>query len=178
VAGSAKAGPAADASAALKGMDFTIVAPPTDGSVVAPATPPKRTTIRYPEGSQRMALELARHLTAGAEVVDDKTIHDFTMVITIGADYAGTTAAARPLDEATALPTSTTLATGSTASAAGAKAGAAAKAPVPTSVAPGGSPSSTGSSTTSSTEQVLGGGPDAAQVGVVPGKPPAGVSCG
>jgi LCP family protein required for cell wall assembly len=168
VAGSTKPGSAADASAALKSMEFNIVAPPTDGSVTAPATPPKRTAIRYPEGSQRLATEIARHLTAGADVVEDKTIHDFTLVLTVGADYAGTTATPRPAEEATALPTSTAVPGATSTTLAGSKAnGAAAKT----------SPSTTSasSSTTTSTEMILGG-TDA--IGIVPGKPPAGVTCG
>jgi LCP family protein required for cell wall assembly len=154
VAGMGKVPTATDAATALQGMGFNVVSPPTDGSVVAPSTPPKRTTIRYPEGSQRLALEVARHLTSGADVVEDRAIHDFTLVLTVGSDYSGTTATARPLDQATALPT-TSLPPGVTAK----------------------STTSTTSSTTTSTEQILGGGPDAPVIGVVPGKPPAGVTC-
>jgi LCP family protein required for cell wall assembly len=166
VAGSGKVANATDASTALAAMGYDMVAPPTDGSVVAPTTPPKRTTIRYPEGSQGLALELARHLTAGADVVLDKNIFDFTLVVTIGADYRGTTTTARPLDQATALPTSTTVPTG-------AGAGAATKA-----TTKGAASSSSVTTAPPSTEQILGGGPDATPIGVVPGKPPPGVTCG
>jgi LCP family protein required for cell wall assembly len=163
VAGSGKLANATDASTALQAMGYNVVAPPADGSVVAPTTPPKRTTIRYPEGAENLALDLARHFSAGADVVLDKNIFDFTLVVTIGADYRGTTATARPLDQATALPTSTTLPSVVAGASKSSKAGAT---------------SSSSASTTPATEQVLGGGPDATPIGVVPGKPPAGVTCG
>ncbi|MBI2705954.1 MAG: LCP family protein [Actinobacteria bacterium] len=150
VGAAGRSGQAAQAEQAMKNIGFT-VAGSSDGKTAV-----KRTTIRYPAGYRRMAIEVARFLANGADVVEDKTISNFTLQVSLGSDFTTTVPQARPLEEATSTPTSSTVA---------AHPGDLAAMPAkPTTTVP----------TTSSTEYVIGGDK---LVGVVPGQPPPGVTC-
>ncbi len=148
---SGKPGDAATTEKALKEMGFVVA------GTSEVKSPQKRTTIKHPSGYHRIAIEVARRLNAGADVVEDRAISDFTLVLTLGADYAGTSAEVRPMDEVTRVPGSATT---QPAAAAGRTNARGTQPPL--------------SSTTSSTELVVGG---KNLVGVVPGKPPDGVTC-
>jgi LCP family protein required for cell wall assembly len=75
----------------------------------APEGTVARTTVRYAPGSDAEADLVARHLTAGADVVEDPALDVGAVALDLGTDFAGVEQAARPEGEA-AGPTTTTSA--------------------------------------------------------------------
>lgn len=126
----------------------------------------KRTVVRYGAGNERMAQEVARHLPAGADLTEDRSLDD-RIVLVVGKDYQGVTVDGLPLDQLT----TTTTATATSASKAGAGSGSSSSSSKSGSGTSAKSSSTTTAPTTSTTV-ALGDG-----LGEVPGRPPAGVSC-
>lgn len=149
--GNGKPGQAAATEKELEQIGF-VVASAQEGKV-----PVKKTTIKHPIGYHRIGIEVARRFAGGADVVEDKTIDDFTLDVVLGTDFTGTTAEPRPLEDFTS---STTTDPESTAS--------------PGKAGPSSADASSTTATSSVLDYVLGGNK---VVGVVPGKPPSGVTC-
>lgn len=116
------------------------------------ATSRDRTTVRYAPGSEREADLVARHLTSGAVLKSDSSLAKGKVVLVVGPDFTTVMREARPVDDST---TSTGAPSTSTTNPAGS------------------GRSSTVPATTSTTDQVYDG-----PMGVAPGDPPPGVSCG
>jgi LCP family protein required for cell wall assembly len=116
------------------------------------------TEIRYAPGSDKLADQIARHLTNGAKLVPDPALASGKIVLVTGADF--TTVMRRPRDtnaNTTGTTPGTTVAPSSTSTSSTIKGG---------------------KSTTSTTAASAGTNNDGTHaVGVVPGEPPPGVTC-
>jgi len=119
-----------------------------------------RSQVRYAAGSEALASQLERHLTAGADLVADPVLPAGGLVVVTGTDF--TTVMKRPRDPAplpavTGTAVTTTVAGGATG------------------VGSGKSTTTTRAATTTSTIPLNN--TDTNQVGIVPGQAPPGVSC-
>lgn len=128
-----------------------------------------RTQIRYAPDAAKTADQLARHLTSGADLVEDPTLGSSKIVLVTGKDF--TTVMRRPRDVATT--------TGSTPGTPPSEAASASPSSTTTTIK---GQKSTGSklsaSTTTTTEAPARlNNTGTSVVGVVPGQPPAGVTC-
>ena len=125
-----------------------------------------RTQLRYAPAAAKAAAQLSRHLTSGADLVEDATLGSTKIVLITGKDF--TTVMRRPREATTDGTTPGTIAAGETAAsststtAAGQKStGSKSSTSTSSTTAPGGGLNNTGTSV----------------VGVVPGQPPEGVTC-
>ena len=121
------------------------------------ATKVQRSEVRYAPGSMQAADQIERHLTAGAELVEDRTLTAGTIVLVTGSDFTTISRTAReqsrtiPTDEQGGTSTSTSGPSSSTGTGTGST--------VPAN--PNVTPTNDGTET----------------VGVIPGQPPEGVVC-
>jgi LCP family protein required for cell wall assembly len=128
--------------------------PTKDHAVVA------RTQVRYAPGSEAVADQLGRHLTAGAELVVDPLLPPGGLVIVTGSDF--TTVMKRPRDPAPVVPVVPTVPT---------------TVPGVTTTLAGSGRSTTTTRATTTTTTIPLNNTDTNQVGIVPGQAPPGVSC-
>jgi polyisoprenyl-teichoic acid--peptidoglycan teichoic acid transferase len=155
--GSGVSGQAAEVQKAFQAIGYQASGAKDHGSTIA------TTQIRFAPGSDKLADQIARHLTSGAEVVADPTLAAGKIVLVTGNDF--TTVMRRPRE---ANITNGTTAPGSTAP--------------PSTTASSTSTSSTAkgakSSSTTSTTAPNGTNNDGTHaVGIVPGEPPPGTTC-
>lgn len=151
--GSGVRGQAAEAQKAYEALGYDVTAARDHGSTVA------ATEVRYAPGSLRQADQVERHLTSGAELVEDRTYPAGQVVLVTGADFTTISRTARErtieLDDADQAAGSTS-ATSTTRASSGSGGGT-----TSTTVDPTITPTNDGTET----------------VGVVPGQPPEGVVC-
>jgi LCP family protein required for cell wall assembly len=129
------------------------------GALSDSLAPISRTQIRYGTGARPYADQLARHLSAGADLVEDAAVPANHMVLVTGKDFTTVMKRASP---PTSLPTEETGEAGSVVPSAGATASM--------------TTSTIGKRATTSTASPLNN-TDSGHVGYVPGQPPPGVVC-
>jgi LCP family protein required for cell wall assembly len=156
--GSGTSGQAAEVQRAFQAVGYGASGAKDHGSIVA------KTEVHFPAGGLKTADQIARHLTSGAELVPDPNLAADKFVLVTGKDF--TTVMKRPRDPAPATA-DTTGGTGSTSTTAAGKGAT-------TTTVKG---AKTSSSTTTTAPAPALNNDNGTHVGVVPGEPPAGVTC-
>jgi LCP family protein required for cell wall assembly len=145
--GSGAKGQAGEAQKAFEAIGYDVTAARDHATKVT------RTEVRYAPGSLQAADQIERHLSSGADVVEDRTLETGQVVLVTGSDFTTISRSARPRTRE--IPATETGGTSST-SAAG---------------------TSPGSGTTATDPDVTPTNEGTETVGVVPGQPPEGVVC-
>jgi len=150
--GSGVSGQAAEVQKAFQAIGYQASGAKDHGSTIV------TTQIRYAPGSDKLADQIARHLTNGAELVVDQVLASGKIVLVTGKDF--TTVMRRPhatnTTNGTSVPGSTSTVPSSTSSSSTIK----------------------GAKSTTSTTVPVGSNNDGTHtVGIVPGEPPEGVVC-
>jgi len=145
--GSGAKGQAVEAQKAFEAIGYDVTAARDHATKVT------RTEVRYAPGSLQAADQVERHLTGGADVIEDRTLAAGQVVLVTGSDFTTISRSARPRTRE--IPATETGGTSST-SAAGTTAG---------------SPSTTSNPDVTPTND------GTETVGVIPGQPPEGVVC-
>jgi LCP family protein required for cell wall assembly len=99
--GTGTSGQAAEVAELLTGVGFTV-----DETGNTPEGTVERTTVRYAPGSDAEADLVARHLTAGADLLEDAALDVGSVVLDLGMDFTGVEQAARPEGQAGGATTS------------------------------------------------------------------------
>lgn len=147
----------------------------------APDAALERTTVHHAPGDEAAASLVARHLAAGADLVEDAALDGDAVVLDVGQDYAGVEPEARPEGEEAGPTTTTTAETPTTMVPIPSDDGSVIMAPVPDPNAPSTTAPPSTTTTAPSTTTTVAGIPDASTttvVGVAPGDPPDGEHCG
>ena len=150
--GSGVKGQASEAQKAFEAIGYDVTGARDHSTKVA------RTEVRYAPGSMQAADQIERHLSSGAELVEDRTLDAGEVVLVTGSDF--TTIARTARERTREIPadqlggTSSTTAPGTTAATA-----------------------SGSGSTTTTNPNVTPTNDGTEKVGVIPGQPPAGVTC-
>ena len=147
--GSGAKGQAGEAQKAFQALGYDVTAARDHGSNVT------RTEVRYAPGSLQAADQVERHLTSGAELIEDRTLTTDDVVLVTGTDFTTISRTARErtieIDPADGSGTS---------SSAG-----------PTSTTPGGTTATTVDPNITPVND------GTEKVGIIPGQPPEGVVC-
>ena len=97
-------------------MDAMVASGFTAGVVSGDMTPVAATEVRYAPGSERAADLVARHLTAGAVLVEDESLDPFQVSLVTGPDFTTVQQTARPPAAATGGGTGATTTSSSSTS--------------------------------------------------------------
>lgn len=177
--GTGTEGQAAEVAAQVEAAGFGVA---ETGNAAGPVD---RTTVRHAPGDVAAADLVARHLAAGADVVEDAALEPGTVALDVGVDFTAVDQAARAEGQAAGPATTTTVPGQATATTMvpvpDEATGGVVMVPVPDPNAPAATSPSTSAPATTSTTAVHGI-PDldstsTTVVGVAPGDPPSGQSC-
>jgi LCP family protein required for cell wall assembly len=148
--GSGVKGQASEAQKAFEAIGYDVTAARDHSSKVT------RTEVRYAPGSMQAADQIERHLSSGAELVEDRSLSAGQVVLVTGSDF--TTIARTARERTREIPTDEMGGTGSTVGTTPTSGSGAGTTSLPD---PNVTPTNDGTET----------------VGVIPGQPPAGVTC-
>lgn len=146
--GSGVKGQASEAQKAFEAIGYDVTGAGDHSSKIT------RTEVRYAPGSMQAADQVERHLTSGAELVEDRSLASGKVVLVTGSDFTTISRTARPRTRDIPADTSSTSGSGTTSGSSTSSATVAASNPDVT-------PTNDGTET----------------VGVIPGQPPEGVTC-
>jgi LCP family protein required for cell wall assembly len=152
--GSGTKGQASEAQKAFEAIGYDVTGAGDHSTKVT------RTEVRYAPGSMQAADQIERHLTSGADLVEDRSLGSGKVVLVTGSDF--TTIARTARERTREIPASETGGTSSTAG---------------SGTTPGSSASGGGGTTTTINPSLTPTNDGTEKVGVIPGKPPEGITC-